>query len=410
MLRFKTTYFKYKYLLYFFALVAGWPCIFYLLDWLPFFRTNYIILFSLVVLFALTKNAYRYVPKTIRIILLVQIIVWLLYLILYSDSSYLTRVFLLLITFSLLAIQLSYSNKYEFIKTFNFWLVLQSVAGSIGFFLVLLGILNPISEFIQMDGRLGYFYGLFTTNAVFDGYIRNAGFYDEPGSLACWGIFALLLNKLFIGNKRVEYLLIFGLITTFSMAYFIQICAYLFLFYKNQRKKVFLWTFLFFMALLLFSTINQSLSEAIFGRFYVNAETGFIVGDNRSELFLKCWNIFSSSPIIGVGANNLATVYAEKEGFLGANFFVNFASDGFIGAIISFLPLLYLLKLGLHRRQYFYAFIIILLGYLQRPYTETQLLYPLLLYTLLLHAYFDVYLGNFLQKKSRKNYIITNEK
>lgn len=49
-----------------------------------------------------------------------------------------------------------------------------------------------------------------------------------------------------------------------------------------------------------------------------------------------------------------------------------------------------LMVLGQRKRQYKYAFIIILLGYLQRPYTDTQLLYPLTLYTLLLFAYLDV--------------------
>lgn len=390
-------YLKYRYFLYFFALVAGWPCVFYLLGWLPFYKTNYIVLFVLVGVIALIKKAYRFVPKTILIIILFQIMIWLLYAVIYMDSSYLTRVFLLFTTLSILAIQLSYRDKFEFIRTYNFWLVFQTVAGAIGFVLVLIGLLQPMSQFIQMDGRPGYFYGLFTTNAVFDGFIRNAGFYDEPGSLAGWGIFALLFNKLYINNKKIEYLLLFGLVSTLSMAYFIQVFAYLFFFSKNQRKKIFLPTILFLFMLMGIASFNEGIDNAIFGRFTVNEQTSALSGDNRSELMEKSWRIFTTSPIIGVGATNLATVIADKEGFVGANFFVNWASDGIIGVVVTYIPLLFLLILGQPKRQYRYAFIIILLGYFQRPYTDTQLLYPLVQYTLLLFAYLDVNEYNFIQ-------------
>jgi hypothetical protein len=390
-------YLKYKYFLYFFALVAGWPCVFYLMGWLPFYKTNYIVLFVLVGVTALIKNSYRFVPKPIALIILLQIIVWLFYGVLHADTSYLTRVFLLLITLSILGIQLSYRNKFEFIKTYNFWLAFQAFAGAIGFVLVIFGLLQPISEFIQMDGRPGAFYGLFTSNAVFDGFARNAGFYDEPGSLAGWGVFALLLNKLYVDNKKIEYLLLFGLISTLSLAYFIQVAVYLFFFYKNQRKTILLPAILFLITLKGVASFNEGLDHAIFGRFAINEETGSLSGDNRSELVERTWEIFTTSPVIGVGATNLSTVVSEKEGFVGANFFVNWASDGILGVVVTYIPLLFLLKLGKHKRQYKYAFIIILLGYFQRPYTDTQLLFPLVQYTLLLFAYLDVNEYNFIE-------------
>lgn len=390
MFKYIIPYLKFRYFLYFFALVAGWPCVFYLMGWLPFYKTNYIILMVLAGVAALFKGAYRFVPKPIAFIIILQILVWLLYGVFYADTTYFTRVFLLIITFSILGLQLSYRNKFEFIRTYNFWLALQAVAGAIGFVLVIMGLLHPLSKFIEMDGRPGSFYGLFTTNAVFEGFVRNAGFYDEPGSLAGWGVFALLLNKLYIENKKIENLLLFGLISTLSMAYFIQVSAYLFFFYKNQRKKVILPAILFLFVLMGIASLNTGIDNAIFGRFTTNEQTGSLLGDNRSELLERSWRIFTTSPTIGVGANNLATVIAAKEGFVGANFFVNWASDGILGVVVTYIPLLFLLKLGQRKRQYQYAFIIILLGYLQRPYTDTQLLYPLVQYTILLYAYLDV--------------------
>ena len=388
----------FRYLLYFFALVSGWPCVFYLMGWLPFYKTNYIILFFLAGAAALSKGAYQYVPKPISIIIVFQITLWLLYWLFFEDSSYFTRVFILLITFSILGLQLRYRDRFEFIKTYNFWLAFQSIAGSIGFILVLSGLLQPISRFFEMDGRLGYYYGLFTTNAVFGGFVRNAGFYDEPGSLATWGMFALLFNKLFTKDKKTEYVLLFGLTSTLSLAYFIQVAAYLVLFYSKRLKNIVPLAIAFLLLLKVLASINDGLDDAIFGRFVINEQTGNLTGDNRSELLERCWRVFTTAPLTGVGATNLVTNVGENEGFVGANFFVNLASDGIIGAVTSYLPLLFLLLLGILRRQYLYAFIIILLGYFQRPYTETQLLYPLVQYTILLFAYLDVTGNRFLDR------------
>ena len=390
MLKFIITYLKYKYLLYVFALLAGWPCVFYLMGWLPDYTVNYVILFVLAGATALIKNAYRHVPKPIAIIISIQIFCWFFYTVFYQDSSYLTRVFLLFITLSILGIQLSYRDKYEFINTYNFWLVFQAVAGSIGFVLVFSGLLKPLSQFIEMDGRPGYFYGLFTTNAVFEGFIRNAGFYDEPGALACWGIFALLLNKLFIDNKKIEYLLIFGLISTLSMAYFVQLILYFFYFYKKQWKKLVLPVISFLILLISMASLDEGIDYAIFGRFASNEQTGGLTGDNRTQLLLKTLNVFKTSPIFGVGATNLSTKYADDDSFLGANFFVNWAADGILGSLVTYLPFFLLFKLGKYKRQYKYAFLIIILGFIQRPYTDTILLYPLISYTLVLYAYLDI--------------------
>ena len=36
------SYLKFRYLLYFFSLIAGWPCVFYLIGWLPHYTFNYL--------------------------------------------------------------------------------------------------------------------------------------------------------------------------------------------------------------------------------------------------------------------------------------------------------------------------------------------------------------------------------
>jgi hypothetical protein len=105
-------------------------------------------------------------------------------------------------------------------------------------------------------------------------------------------------------------------------------------------------------------------------------------------LFESCQEIFLQHPIFGIGATNLCgPEIARKYGFVGGNFYMTFASDGIIGGIIAYLPLLALFALGRKNKEYAYAAIIMLIGYLQRPYDSTQLLFPLTLYTMLMYAY-----------------------
>lgn len=274
-----------------------------------------------------------------------------------------------------------------FVKTYNLWLAFQAVAGTIGFLLVVAGILHPIFEFREMDMRPGYFFGLFTTNTYFDGLVRNAGFYDEPGTLAFWGMYALIINKLFVNNRKVEILLIVGLISTLSLAYFIQVAMYAFFFYKEQRRKLLPYIAAFILTLALISSFNERMNDAIFGRMEYNEETGTFSGDNRSELTKVCWNIFLEAPIIGQGAQHMIEISKERRIFVGANPNLTLAMDGIVGQLIVWSPFFFLFWLRRFDKKYGCAFWILIVGFLQRPYDGTQLLYPLMSFTIVLQAY-----------------------
>lgn len=382
-------YLNFRYFLYFFAFIAGWPCVFFLMGWLPHYTVNYLLLFALAAFFIIIKNEYR-LPSPIVTLLVLQITVWGIYSVIHGlDTSYFTRILMLCITYIFLEIQLS-SGRFEFIKTYNLWLVFQVIAGSIGFILVLVGILQPIFEFRELDMRLGYFFGLFTTNTYFDGLVRNAGFYDEPGTLAFWGIYALIINKLFIYNKRMEMLLIFGLISTLSLAYFIQIAVYIFFFYKEKYRKLLPYIAAFLFVLILISSFNERMGDAIWGRIEYDQEAGTFAGDNRSKMTKECWNIFKTSPMVGQGARHLIEISKECRVFVGANPNLTLACDGFIGQIIVWSPFFLLLRLKRYDKKYGWAFWILMLGFMQRPYDGTQLLYPLMSFTIVLHAYLQV--------------------
>lgn len=376
-------------LIFFFSLIAGWPCVFYLMGWLPHYQINYIALFVACILFVLIKGEYD-IPSDVRFVIFIQIGGWILFSLIHSDGSYYTRILMLVITWFILRMQYNDSDQRGFCKLYNGWLSVQVGLGTIGLILVIVGILHPFFIFREMDGRPGYFFGLFTTNTYFGILVRNAGFFDEPGALAFWGIYALLLNKLFVKNKTVEYILIVGLISTLSMAYFIQLALYLFVFYREKTSKLVISFLSIYLVLWLVASYDDVFYKAIFGRFEFDSNTGTFAGDNRSMLMERCWKIFCDNPIVGIGASKLASPEIAKQyGFVGANFFVNWAADGLIGGIITYLPLFFIWKLRSLNPTYTGVAIILLVGFLQRPYDSSQILFPLLTYTLFLNGYID---------------------
>lgn len=201
---------------------------------------------------------------------------------------------------------------------------------------------------------------------------------------------ALLMNKLYVDNHKIELALIFGLISTLSMAYFIQIVLYLWLFYKGKRLKIVFPVLLFIATLKGVASFNDRIDQAIFGRFEYNEKKGTLAGDNRSDLMDVCWDIFKTAPIIGQGGQHLIEISKEKQLFVGANAYMTLACDGIIGQLIIWSPFFFLYSLRKYSRKYGWAFWILIIGFLQRPYDCNQLLFPLVSFTLIMHAYLNV--------------------
>lgn len=377
----------YRHLLYFLALNVMWPSVFSFMGWLPDFKIGVILLAAICSVIVLS-NVRGALPNPVGNIILIQLCTFVLFFVIHSDSSYLTRCFYLIVATMLLMIQAK-RPKMEFVDTYVGWLTIQAIMGAIGFILVYLGILHSFSTFREFDGHLGRFYGLFTTAVDFAsaGVLRVAGFFDEPGAFAFWGMIALLYNKLFINNKKVEIALIVGLISTLSMAYFIQLALYAYFFYRKNMSKMLTRALLFVTILLFVASISPKLNDSIFGRFQYDTEKGTLKGDNRSRQTAVCFNIWTTSPLIGVGTRNLISIGQKTKEFVGANPLVFFAADGMIGQLVLWLPLFYLFILGKYRKEYRSSAIIIFVGFLQRPYDPTQLMYPLVMLSMYMEGY-----------------------
>jgi hypothetical protein len=360
------------------------------MGWLPSFQINFMLLFVMALAMVICRRTIK-MPRVVVMFVGFQILVWLFYSLIHGlDTSYFTRIFYLVTVFLILEIQVRSKDQLMFLRTYNFWLVAQVVLGTIGFFLVLFGILTPLFEFVEMDSRPGFCFGLFTTNTYFANFVRVAGYFDEPGALACWGIFALLFNKLFFNNKKVEVLLCIGLVTTFSLAYFVQLIAYFVLFYRGSWKRTISLVVLFLGLFFVLSTVSEEFYLVTMGRLQYDQTTGTIEGDNRSDLTENAKRVFMTSPIFGVGARNLQE-YSEKTGdFFGANAYTNLATDGIVGYLVVLLPIVYLFLQRKKWRELGSAVIVIAIGLLQRPYDSTQFIFPMIIYTLLLQSYLKI--------------------
>lgn len=84
----------------------------------------------------------------------------------------------------------------NFITVNNIWLVIQVVLAALGFVLIISNIISPLLVYNFDSGGVDYFYGITTTNAIIGNIPRMAGYFDEPGALAQWGVYALVLNKI----------------------------------------------------------------------------------------------------------------------------------------------------------------------------------------------------------------------
>ncbi len=53
-------YLNFRYFLYFFSFIAGWPCVFYLMGWLPHYTVNYVLLFVMAMSYVIIRKCGQF--------------------------------------------------------------------------------------------------------------------------------------------------------------------------------------------------------------------------------------------------------------------------------------------------------------------------------------------------------------
>ena len=352
-----------------------------------------ILCFLIMIIIGIGIKNNNSLPSIINVFFLVQGLFWIMFFYYHSDSSYLVRIFFLIVTYSIIWALVKTNSLNEFICINNGILTIQSVLGAIAFWLVLTGVLGSFAEFTNTDNRTLYWYGISCTNTKIGNIIRPSGFFDEPGALACWGIYALIFNKLFCGSKKVEICLIIGLFFTLSVAYFIQIFFY-FLFYSSKKKALITVVIIGIVGFFVYHYIenNEILRYLTIDRF----EGGTIRSD-RNELSEMAKGYFFRNPLMGMGAKNM-----DKAAYMADNQYEILAKDGLIGAVITYLPFFYLLIKFRGNFKILSALFILALGYLQRPFHINEMHY-LMMYTFVVMLLFNYGKKRKIYEQSRKS-------
>lgn len=304
----------------------------------------------------------------------------------HEDTSYITRVFFLTLVWLMLRCVVQYKQETNFIKLNNAVITLQVVLGALAMCLFFAGLMLPILEFENADGRPAFFLGLTCSNAVWGNVMRPAGFFDEPGALAFWGVYTLVINKLTINDKRIELALIIGLMFTLSMAYYITISLYTILFYTNSLKKIFYVVIaISFLAFIVKQMDpNSVLYQKTVGRFELNS-SGQFVYNNRDKMMEVAKDIWLQNVWMGAGGRKIM----ELGEYSADNPYETLATDGIIGTVFIYLPFLWLL-IACKDKNVRKAILLLTVGYLQRPFHNNQMHF--------FYAYLFLFIGIYIKE------------
>lgn len=343
-------------------LLSSYPYVFHILFGLP--NDSIMgVLFFIIISLSLFFSKRRFVLPliSIRNIMMVQSFVWFMYYFLYNDTSYLVRVFFILLTMLALNLLVRKNSVFQFAKIYNYSLVIQGFLGVIAFFLIYLNFLHPLFVHYYSDTRYLFCYGITCSNAVLGSIARIGGFFDEPGALAFWGVFALLLNKLIFDNKKIEVILIISLLFTFSAAYFLVLPIYLLCFYHDNIKSLSI--ILLCLVAVCYIAFNNFSGDLDFAHLTTERFSGGEIRSTRYDQTAYTKEIFKESPIWGIGAANL-----EKYTEATDNPYEILAKDGIVGFIITYLPLIFITLKYVRNKKVLYSSLILFLDYMQRPF------------------------------------------
>lgn len=313
----------------------------------------------------LTKSRLKLPPALIWC-LVVMVLGSILSFIVTGDKFYYHKLIVLYSAFCLIVIVYNTIGYRQFFTLYNKWILIMAILGCIGALIASLGV-QPITTFIgKEDGRTVYSWIITFTKTPPIGFIRYAGFFDEPGAMGYWGCFALAINRILIRDKRLEKILLIALIFTFSMGYIIQALAYILMFSFSRSKagdKFGYMIVIVFFIVGVYSTRGTSISfiyDESIGRieemFNASEDVLSFEGTSREKLVRDSKEAFESNPVWGIGWPT------DNEEYIGDNYYETLAHDGIVGTVYQYFPYILLLIWGLSRRDWEIVHIVVFLA------------------------------------------------
>ncbi|MEO8254379.1 MAG: hypothetical protein ABI554_08300, partial [Flavobacterium sp.] len=315
----------------------------------------------------LTKLKDIKLNPTMSFIFLFQIFTAFAYLLIHSDVAYINLLFQILVPLII------YAYVSVFLKTENLtsslikFTLVMGVLSAICFLLCITINLPYYSVFHNPDGREGFNFIIAFTNTNIDygfgKFIRPAGFFDEPGTLAFYIIIAILLNDLTIKKTKIQTVLMIVGLFTFSVAFYILLIIYglLYLSRKNLIKILISCCFIAAISVYLYSQLESEYQGIIYGSsigrlesiINPDAASGNFQADNRSNLISTAKDAIIDSPLIGQGISYSSNEDSKFYGtFMSANFLGIFGIHGIIGGLIFSLHVFYYVYVCFKKRNW----------------------------------------------------------
>lgn len=355
------------------------PFIFFRWPYHPYKILSFFCL-ALIVLIFIFKPQKLLIRYDILILTFSQVLFYIFGIFYYQDFSlfnYIIQIFSLLL---IVIFIINYVSFNLFIVSFIYIMTIMGILGCIALFWHILFGISPIFS-VSYGDDVSYFLGITTTNVFIDTegvrILRYSGFFDEPGTYALFSLFALILNKIYLNDTKLEKVIVFVTLFTLSIAFYFSLIVYLFLFYLDL-KKIFIFITVGFIIVILFEYFKESnpvvsrLYDFTFGRLFFKSEG--LESSNRGGLMENDLRIFSSSPLLGVG-NSMDVG--------GANIFSIFARFGILGWVFYNIFIVYILIKSLishklkNRFVYIRSLVLLMLIMFYRP--ELSSLFSILL-------------------------------
>lgn len=170
-------------------------------------------------------------------------------------------------------------------------------------------------------------------------FVRSSGFYDEPGSFAFVNLLLLTYNKLHLGNKKYELILLIGGLITLSAAHIITVLLYLIFFYVNKNNfGLFLLILLAFISVY-FLPIDQEWFTFFKSRTY-DRIVNIFEGTDKSRDYDVSYEAFKYFYLTG---ENSIEILKKFPSVVADTFWFTLAKNGIIGSIIYYSLFIYIL-------------------------------------------------------------------
>lgn len=323
---------------------------------------------------------------TMFFIFLFQMLAAFIYIFIHKDTAYINLLFQILVPLIICMYFLLFLNVDILSNSLIKITLVMGVLSAICFLLCIVVNLPYYSVFQNPDGRNSYNFIISFTNTLIDfgfsKFIRPAGFFDEPGTLAFYIVISILLNDLTIKNTKVQSVLMIVGLFTFSIAFYLILFLYALLYMSRKNLfKVFISCLIIaIISVYSYTQLDKQYQDIIYGSSIGRLEsiinpksvpTNF-QADNRSDLISTAKEAIVDSPLIGQGISYASNKDSKFYGtFMSANFLGIFGVHGIIGGLIFSLHVFYYVYICFKKKNWLTipqkSCLIYLVLILQRP-------------------------------------------